>query len=42
MSEGNNKFRMSEVEVASAPSVVALPPDRIELGVDAAQGPRPQ
>ena len=42
MPMGDNKFRMSEVEVVGNASVAALPPDKIELGVDAAQGPRPQ
>jgi PST family polysaccharide transporter len=38
VSEEGNKFNTSQVEVAEAASVAALPPYEMELGVDAAQG----
>jgi PST family polysaccharide transporter len=38
VSEADNKFNTSQVEVAEAASVAALPPYEVELGVDAAQG----
>jgi PST family polysaccharide transporter len=37
MSKENNKFKTSEVEVVGNVSIAALPPDKIELGADAAE-----